>query len=100
MSITDANSLIETIINLKILDHPRKHDGRMQFTKRFDQYFKRVSHWLSADPATANMDTEEGLRGVVLNYLGLNKIDDDLLHDMCIMIFTLKMMIAQPGWKP
>lgn len=32
--------------------------------------------------------------------LGHNKINDELLYDMCIMIYTLKMMIANPRWKP
>jgi hypothetical protein len=89
MSGIDANSRIETTVNLKILDHPRKHDDFMQFTKRFSQHFNKVSPRLSADPATDHMGgTEEALRSVVLNYLGLNKIDDDLSHDMCIMIWA------------
>jgi hypothetical protein len=88
MSGIDANSLIETTVNLKILDHPRKHDDFMQFTKRFNQHFNKVSRSLSADPATDHMSTEEALRSVVLNYLGLNKIDDDLSHDMCIMTWA------------
>ena len=78
MSDIDANSLIETTVNL-ILDHPRKYYDFMQFTKPFDQHFKTVSRRLG---------TEEGLSSMVLNYLGLNKIDEDLLHDMCIMIWA------------
>jgi hypothetical protein len=88
MSGIDANSLIETTVNLKILDHPRKYDDFMQFTKRFNQHFNKVSRRLSADPATDHMGTEEALRSVVLNYLGLNKIDDDLSQDMCMMTWA------------
>jgi hypothetical protein len=88
MSGIDANSLIETTVNLKILDHPRKHDDFMQFTKRFNQHFNKVSRRLSPDPATDHMGTEEALRSVVLNYLELNNIDDDLSQDMCVMTWA------------
>jgi hypothetical protein len=40
MSNIDANSLIETTVSLKILDHPKKYDDFMQFTKQFDQQGK------------------------------------------------------------
>lgn len=92
----DVDMVIETMMNLKILYPPTKHDRSMRFTKQFNQHFRKVSQRLNADPATDYMDTCEGLRCVVLNYLGANKIHDKLLYDMCIMIYTLKMMIANP----
>ena len=96
----NVDLVIETMINLKIFDRHAKHDRSMRFTKQFNQHFRKVSQRLNADPATDYMDTYEGLKCVVLNYLGQNKIHDELLYDICVMIYTLKMMIANPGWKP
>lgn len=91
----DAHIVKAEAIKLKILS---SRNGRVDFTKRFDHHFKRIIKRLYADPSTDYIAIYEGLRAVVLNYIQNTNINEELLDNICMMVYTLSMMIADPNW--
>jgi hypothetical protein len=90
-------ALIDKMISSEVFKEPEADEGTeeyydpyaLQFTDKFDHDFKETLLRLGSDPSNESLGLFEGLKSVILNYLK-EKIDEDELDRMVMMVFSLK----------
>ena len=61
----------------------------MKFTKDFEDSFRKTLERLASDPQNRDLNLMEGLRSMLLNYVGNKITDEHLLLRMIMMVFSL-----------
>jgi hypothetical protein len=90
-----ALELIDKMIRCEIFKAPApESDGgyynvhALEFTEKFTHNCKETLARLTTDPTNISLNTWEGFKSVVLNFIG-EKIDEDELNEIIMMVFSL-----------
>lgn len=90
---TGPLALVTKMVELKIIEEPENYPNinlyELKFTKEFDNSLIETIRRLGFDPSNKKVSLGQGLRSMLLNYVG-SEIDEHQLDEIIMMVFSLK----------